>query len=531
MPEASATIGSLLEQASRFGESRVAIVTDSGERWSYPELRSRVDGFARGLIALGVEPGDRVGIWMANSPTWVAAFLATCSIGAAVVPIGTPMRAGEAEYVVRGSGARWLLAGRPTPYVDLAAEASEVRRRVAPQVRALVLCDGAAAEDGLELAAVLAQGEAVGDEVLEDRRARVSPDQLAVLLYTSGSTGRPKGVMLPQSIIGNAIGIGRWLHVTGSDCLVLYLPLFHVFGLVGAMTLLHYGGRLVVMERFDARASLELMAAERATMVYGVSPMFCDQLDHPDFGSFDLSSVRFSLVPATKDLILRVSGRMGIAANVYGMTETASISAVPRIEDDEERRTETIGAALPPFEMKVVDPAGEPCEPGVSGELVIRGPYVAPGYWNDPAATAAALDADGWLRTGDHARHRPDGYIEYLGRLKDMLKVGGENVDPAEIESVLMQHPAVSLAAVVGVEDRRLDQIPVAFVQLKPGSAASDAELRDHADAQLAHFKVPRQVLIIDQMPLTGSGKIHKPTLAAWAADSAPEGDRIVRDT
>jgi fatty-acyl-CoA synthase len=287
----------------------------------------------------------------------------------------------------------------------------------------------------------------------------------------------------------------------------------------------------VLMERFDARGSLELMAAERATMVYGVSPMFCDQLDHPDFGSFDLSSVRFSLVPATKDLVERVSGQLGVAANVYGMTETASISAVPRIEDDLERRTETIGPALPPFELKVVDPAGDPCPPGVSGELVIRGPHVTPGYWDDPAATAAAIDADGWLRTGDHARSRPDGYIEYLGRLKDMLKVGGENVDPAEIESVLTQHPAVSQAAVVGVDDRRLDQIPVAFVRLKPGSAVSDAELREYAGARLAHFKVPRRVLIIDQMPLTGSGKIHKPTLAGRAAEGAGEGERSARDT
>jgi fatty-acyl-CoA synthase len=522
--EASGTIGELLEQASRFGGSRIAIVADIGERWSYSDLRSRVDAVSRALIALGVEPGDRIGIWMANSPTWIAALLAACSIGAAVVPIGTSMRAGEAESIVRRSGAKWLLAGRPTPYIDLAAEAREVRKQVAPQVQALVLCDQAGAEGGVALDALLVRGEQVGGEVLDDRRQRVSPDQLAVLLYTSGSTGQPKGVMLPQSIIGNAIGIGRWLHVTASDCLVLYLPLFHVFGLVGAMTLLHYGGKLVVMERFDARASLELMAGERATMVYGVSPMYCDQLDHPDFGCFDLSSLRFSLVPAAADLILRVSGRMGVAANVYGMTETASIAAVPRIEDDEERRIQTIGPALPPFEMKVVDPAGQPCEPRMSGELLIRGPFVAPGYWDDKPATAAAHDSDGWFRTGDHARQRPDGYIEYLGRLKDMLKVGGENVDPAEIESVLMQHPAVSQAAVVGVKDRRLDQIPVAFVQLKPGSAASGTELRDHTGAQLAHFKVPRQVLIIDQMPLTGSGKIHKPTLTGWAADSAGEG-------
>jgi fatty-acyl-CoA synthase len=498
--EASVTIGSLLGRAARFGAQRTAVVAEGGERWSYAELRSRVRAVARGLIALGVEPGDRVGVWMVNSPNWIAVYLATCSIGSVAVPISTAMRAGEVEYIARHSGVRWLIAGTPTRYIDLAAEAREVQLRLAPQVAGIVLCDGAVAEAGIALESLLDQGDHVGSEVLDDRVRSLSAGQLAFLLYTSGSTGRPKGVMLPQSVMANAIDIGTRLRITGDDCLVLYLPLFHVFGLIGALTFLHYGGKIVLMEKFDARVSLQLMERERATVVYGVSPMYCDQLDHPEFGSFDLSSVRFALVPATKDLILRVSGRMGIAANVYGMTETASISAVPRIDDE-----------------------GRKCAAGDSGELLIRGNSVTPGYWEDEAATAAAFDPDGWLHTGDSARQRADGYVEYLGRLKDMLKVGGENVDPAEIEGILMRHPAVSLAAVVGMEDRRLGEIPIAYVQLKPQADGTSAEIADFVRSHLAHFKLPRQVIVVEQLPLTGSGKVHKPTLVERLAGGVPE--------
>jgi fatty-acyl-CoA synthase len=521
--EASVTIGSLLDRAARFGGERTAVVAEGGERWSYADLRSRVLAVARGLIALGVEPGDRVGVWMVNSPSWIAVYLATCSIGSVAVPISTAMRAGEVEFIARHSGVRWLITGTPTRHIDLAAEAREVQRRVAPQVEGIVLCDGATADAGISLESLLDWGEQVTSAALQDRLRSVSGRQLAFLLYTSGSTGRPKGVMLPHSVMANAVDIGTRLKVTGDDCLILYLPLFHVFGLIGALTLLHHGGKIVLMEKFEARASLQLMERERATVVYGVIPMYCDQLDHPEFGSFDLSSVRFALVPAAKDLILRVSGRMGVAANVYGMTETASISAMPHPGDDEERRAATIGPAMPGFELRVVDPEGRPCAAGDSGELVIRGASVTPGYWADEAATAQAFDADGWLHTGDSARQRADGYFEFLGRLKDMLKVGGENVDPAEIEEILMRHPAVSLAAVVGLEDRRLGEIPIAYVQLKPQAGGTSAEIADFVRSHLAHFKLPRQVIVVEQLPLTGSGKVHKPTLVERLRRGAPE--------
>jgi fatty-acyl-CoA synthase len=529
--EVSVTIGSLLERAARFGGERTAVVAEGGERWSYADLRSRVLAVARGLIALGVGPGDRVGVWMVNSPSWIVVCLATCSIGSVAVPISTAMRAGEVEYIARHSGVRWLITGTPTRHIDLAAEAREVQRRVAPQVEGIVLCDGATADGatadaGITLESLLDWGDQVTSEALDDRVRSVSARQLAFLLYTSGSTGRPKGVMLPQSVMANAIDIGARLKVTGGDCLVLYLPLFHVFGLIGALTLLHRGGKIVLMEKFEARASLQLMDRERATVVYGVTPMYCDQLDHPEFGSFDLSSVRFALVPAAKDLILRVSGRMGVAVNVYGMTETASISAMPHLDDDEERRATTIGPAMPGFEMRVVDPDDRQCAPGDSGELVIRGTSVTPGYWEDEAATAQAFDADGWLRTGDSARQRADGYFEFLGRLKDMLKVGGENVDPAEIEGVLMRHPAVSLAAVVGLEDRRLGEIPIAYVQLKPQANGTTDDIADFVRGHLAHFKLPRQVIVLEQLPLTGSGKVHKPTLVERLRRDAPEAAR-----
>jgi fatty-acyl-CoA synthase len=264
------------------------------------------------------------------------------------------------------------------------------------------------------------------------------------------------------------------------------------------------------MRSYDVGGTLELIERERATVVYGVATMFYDQLQHAAFATTDLSRVRLCLVPGTGDLIRLVSERMGQAINVYGMTETTSITTLAGIEDPVERRGDTVGYPLPGFEVKIVGPDGATLPAGENGELVVRGHPVMLGYYKKPEATAAVLDDDGWFRTGDLAALTDDGYVRYGGRIKDMYKVGGENVDPIEVESALMRHPAVAMAAVVGVPDARLEEVGVAYVQLLPGASADADELRQFVLGSLARFKAPKRIQLVDGFPMTASGKIQR---------------------
>ena len=336
------------------------------------------------------------------------------------------------------------------------------------------------------------------------------------MLYTSGTTGFPKGALHSHRIIRNMVDAADRLMLTPEDKVVLYLPLFHVFGAAAVLTFLYVGGTIVLTESFEAAHSLELIDREAATIVYGIGTMYYDQIHHAEFGDFDLSSIRLCLAPGTGDLIRLVSDQMGTAINGYGMTETSSITALPNLSDSIELRADTVGYPLPGFDVRVVDPAGVDLPVNTTGELVVRGQPVMLGYYKNPDATTAVIDEDGWFFTGDAVQLTPEGYLRYMGRVGETLRVGGENVDPIEVEVALMRHPAVLIASVFGVPDDRLGEIAVAYVQLKSDEVLTESELITFVMGALASFKVPRRIKIIDELPKTGSGKVQKYVLREW---------------
>jgi fatty-acyl-CoA synthase len=506
---AGVTIGGLLERAvARFGD-RPAYV-DGARRLTFGDLSDEVDRYARALMALGIAPGDRVSIWMGNRLEWVCLYLATARIGAVLVPVNTGLTVDEASYVVGQSDSAVLVVGDRLRDRDLAGDALAVLADDRVSAHTVVVVGDHCPDGALPLDALLARAEETSTVDLAARVSGVDADDVVLMLYTSGTTGFPKGAMHSHKVIRNMCDAAGRMRLGPEDTLVLYLPLFHVFGAAAVLSFLHGGGSIVLMRTYDVGGTLELIERERATVVYGVATMFYDQLQHAAFATTDLSRVRLCLVPGTGDLIRLVSERMGQAINVYGMTETTSITTLAGIEDPVERRGDTVGYPLPGFEVKIVGPDGATLPAGENGELVVRGHPVMLGYYKKPEATAAVLDDDGWFRTGDLAALTDDGYVRYGGRIKDMYKVGGENVDPIEVESALMRHPAVAMAAVVGVPDARLEEVGVAYVQLLPGASADADELRQFVLGSLARFKAPKRIQLVDGFPMTASGKIQR---------------------
>lgn len=506
---AELTIGQLLERAvDRFGDREAYAFED--QRLTYAELAEEVDRWGRALIAAGVRPGDKVSLWMPNRLEWVLVLLAIAQIGAAVVPVNTGFRTDETAYVVGQSDSVMLIAAAEVRGRSLAEEGLVVLQDERVSARALVVIGGEAPEGAISVDDFLAGASKVSDEELADRKAAVRHGDVVLTLYTSGTTGFPKGAMHSHKVIRNMADAADRMKLTPEDTVILYLPLYHVFGAAAVVTYMYAGGRIVLVENYDVPRSLELMERERATIVYGISTMYYDQIQHPDLPKRDLSSIRLCIVPGTADLVRLTSEKIGPAVNVYGMTETTSMTTLATLDDPMDRRAETVGRPLPGFEVKIVGPNMETVGPDVVGELVVRGHPVMLGYYNKPEATAEVLDAEGWFRTGDAASLTPDGYVRFAGRIKEILRVGGENVDPIEVETVLMRHPAVAMASLIGVPDERLDEVGVAYVQLLRDARATSEELRDYLKEHLAAFKVPRHVVLTDEFPKTGTGKIQK---------------------
>jgi fatty-acyl-CoA synthase len=503
------TIGQLLHYAvERFGD-KSAYVFDDGERVSFRLLAERVERTARGLLAIGVQPGDRVAMWLQNTPEWVYTYLAVATIGAALVPVNTALRTDEAAYVIGHSDASVLVVGRQLRDRDLLEQARLVLADDRVSVRTLVVVGGEDVPDAITMAELIKRGE----EVLSERvlaASAVQNDAVVLLLYTSGTTGFPKGAMHSHNILRNVSDAAERMRLGVDDVVVLYLPFFHIFAASSVLAFLMTGGTIVLMESFDAARSLELMERERATVAYGVGTMFYDQLHHESLPDRDLSSLRLCLSPGAPALVRELDAAMGPTINGYGMTETSAFTALPRPEDDLDHRADTVGLPLPGFELRIVDASGAPVSTGTTGELIVRGHPVMLGYYKNPEASAAALDAGGWFRTGDLAALTEDGYLRFMGRSKDMIRVAGENVDPLQVEAVLMGHPAVALAAVVGLPHERLGEVPAAYVQLRAGASVAPDALVRHVEARLAKFKVPRRLEVVRDFPTTGSGKIQK---------------------
>lgn len=526
------TFGDLIDRAAERWPEREALWFE-GRRWTFAEQRDEVDRAAKALLAAGVGHGDHVCLWLGNRPEFVFLFFAIARIGAVLVPINTRFRTRDMAYVVTQSDATTLITADRAPGADYLAMVEELLPGLreqrgalaiaaAPALRrVIVLGDAPPGTDGW--GALLDAGAGVADADLARRRAAVDPDATAYIMYTSGTTGFPKGVMQGHNVVRNVLDNANRLGITCADVILDYLPLFHAFAVYKALLMSPAtGARHVLMASFDAGEALRLIEERRATMINGFDTHYKDLLEHPSRPSRDTSSLRTGVCAAgmrsTEPIARRAQALMPTMTG-YGMTEIGVGVTGSFLDTDEETRVTMSGWPLPGYEIKIVDPAtGAPLPAGEVGEICVRGYQVMQGYYRQPEETAKTIDGDGWLHTGDSGLLREDGCMRFLGRYKDLLKVGGENVDPTEVESLLLADPRINHAAVVGVPDPRLSEVPVAFVIPEAGATLTEADVLALCRGQIAGFKCPRRVIFVDAFPMTGSGKIQKYLLREQAA-------------
>ncbi|MCW2601321.1 MAG: AMP-binding protein [Frankiales bacterium] len=494
------TIGAALDRAvSLYGDREALVSVQQGQRFSYRELSDAVDRVARGLVARGIERGDRVGIWAPNCSEWVLVQYATARIGAILVTVNPAYRTHELAYVLDQAGVKLLIAARSfktSDYVVMTAEAAPALDAVffgSPEWEALATDGGALPDRGL------------------------LPDDPINIQYTSGTTGFPKGATLShRNILGNGFLVGELCGYTEVDRVCVPVPFYHCFGMVmGNLGALTHGACVVIpAPAFDPAATLQAVAAELCTSLYGVPTMFIAEVGLADFPSYDVSSLRTGIMagsPCPVEVMKQVQVFMPDVTICYGMTETSPVSTQTRADDTLDRRVSTVGRVHPHVTVKVVDPVtGEPVQRGETGELCTAGYGVMLGYWNDPDRTAEAIDSDGFMHTGDLAVMDDEGYLSIVGRSKDMVIRGGENVYPREIEEFLYTHPEVVDAQVIGVPDTRYGEELCAWVRLVEGSTLTGDALREWCKGSVAHYKVPRYVRITDEFPMTITGKVQK---------------------
>jgi fatty-acyl-CoA synthase len=514
------TVGDLLTRLASALPDNDALVYADGPRYTFRELEREARTIARGLMAAGVEPGERVVVWATNVPEWVVLQFAIAKIGAVLVTANTSLRAKEIDYLLRQSEAATLITLRGFRDVDYVAALEEIGATAGrlPLLRRLIYIGDNAPSGFMPYLELRARADSVDADALDARGRAVGVDAVINMQYTSGTTGFPKGVMLSsRNIVNNGYQLGGILGYTPADRLCLCVPLFHCFGcVIGVLGAYTYGACLCVVEAFDPRRVLEMVQRERCTALYGVPTMFIAELECPDFANFDVSSLRTGVMAGAlcpEALMRRVMTDMHLPeiTIAYGMTEASpGITMTPR-DASVAQRSQTVGIVLPELEVKVIDPAtGAARAAGERGELCCRGYNVMKGYYNNPEATRAAIDADGWLHTGDEASFDPDGYVRITGRIKDLIIRGGENIAPKEIEDRLRAHPAVADAYVYGVADAFFGEAVAAAVRLKAGRDASGEELTGWCATALAKFKVPRHLRFVPDFPMTASGKIQK---------------------
>jgi fatty-acyl-CoA synthase len=514
VPLLGETIGAnLARTVSRFPDREALVDVAGGRRWTYGQLSAEVDALARALLALGVAKGDRVGIWAPNLPEWVFIQYATARIGAILVNINPAYRTSELAYVLRQAGIRTLVAAERFKTSDYRAMVEQVR----PECPALrdVFFVGTQDWDAL-----LSRASTVDGAALAEREATLSFDDPINIQYTSGTTGFPKGATLSHhNILNNGYFVARTQRWTHADRVCVPVPFYHCFGMVmGNLGATSHGACVVIpAPSFEPAATLRAVATERCTVLYGVPTMFIAELGEPDFAGYDLSSLRTGVMagsPCPVEVMKRVIADMGMTEVTicYGMTETSPVSTQTRPDDDLERRVSTVGSVHPHLEVKIVDPAiGLLVPRGTPGELCTRGYSVMLGYWKMPDRTAEAIDAARWMHTGDLAVMDDAGYVSIVGRIKDMVIRGGENVYPREIEEFLYTHPDIVDAQVIGVPDERYGEELMVWVRLRDGAPALTAEaLREFCTGKLAHYKIPRYVKIVESFPMTVTGKVRK---------------------
>ncbi len=512
VPLLGETIGENLRRTvARFGSGEALVVRHQKFRATYAQLWDLSGRAARGLMARGVQRGDRVGIWAPNRYEWVVVQYATARMGAILVNINPAYKTAELEYALNQSGVRLLILAQKFRQNDYVAMLGEVKGRCPELKEALVL------EDGWE--ALLRDAERVPGSDLGERERSLQFDDPINIQYTSGTTGFPKGATLSHhNILNNGFFIGEGLHYTERDRVCIPVPFYHCFGMVlGNLACTSHGSCMVIpAESYDPLATLECVQAERCTSLYGTPTMFIGELDHPGFGQIDFGSLRTGVMagaPCPVEVMKKVLTLMHMpeVTIMYGMTETSPVSTQSRIGDPIEKQTGTVGQVYPHVEIKVVDPAtGEVVPRATPGELCTRGYSVMLGYWNNPEATREAIDAARWMHTGDLAEMDADGYVKIVGRIKDMIIRGGENIYPREIEEFLYTHPAVSDAQVIGVPSEKYGEEVMAWVKPREGQHVSGDDLAAYCKGKIATYKIPRHWKFVDGFPMTVTGKVRK---------------------
>ena len=527
----TATIADLLrDTAARFGPANAAVFREQALRWSWAQLSREVDTLAAGLLASGLRVGDRLGIWSPNRSEWLLTQFATARIGVILVNINPAYRLSELEYALNISGCRALVSAerlKSSNYLEMLQKLAPELASCAPgALRAarlpalqLVIRLGTEATPGmLNFDAVMQRGRENFDAAaLDAASAALSCFDAINIQFTSGTTGNPKGATLTHhNVVNNARFIAQAMRLTEADSLCIPVPLYHCFGMVLAVLACVASGAAMVFpgESFDPVATLAAVSEERCTALHGVPTMFIAELDHPQFGGFDLGSLRTGIMagsPCPIETMKRVVAQMHMSevTIAYGMTETSPVSFQSSTTDPLERRVSTVGRIQPRLEAKVIDERGRTAVVGQTGELCVRGYSVMQGYWSDAQRTAEAVQG-GWMHTGDLAVIDAEGYCNIVGRAKDMLIRGGENVYPREVEEFLFRHPAVQSVQVFGVPDARYGEEVCAWIALKPGQHASAEDIREFCREQIAHYKVPRYVRFVDEMPMTITGKVQK---------------------
>ena len=525
------TIGIHFDKAvARWGEREALVVCDQGVRWSYRELQQRADALAAGLLALGLAPGDRIGIWSQNNAEWLTVQIATAKAGLVLVNINPAYRLSEVEYALNKVGCKALVTAatfKGSDYVGMLRELAPELARCdpgdleaarLPHLRSVIQIGGGDQPGMIPFEAVAERATATQHAEVAALAEHLQFDDPINIQFTSGTTGAPKGATLTHhNILNNGYFIGEAMRLTEADRICIPVPLYHCFGMVlGNLACITHGAAMVYPgEGFDPIAVLGAVEAERCTGLYGVPTMFIAELEHPDFAKFDLTSLRTGIMAGAScpiEIMRRTVSEMHMSdvTIAYGMTETSPVSFQTSVSDSLERRVSTVGRVQPHIEVKIVDSDGRIVAPGTPGELCTRGYSVMLGYWEDPERTAEAVDAAGWMHTGDLATIDDEGYCNIVGRIKDMVIRGGENVYPREIEEFLYGHPAVEEVQVFGVPDERYGEEVCAWIKLRKDQTASEADIKGYCEGQIAHYKVPRYVRFVESYPMTVTGKIQK---------------------
>lgn len=525
------TLGGILEKWVREQpDHEFMIYPDRGLRFSYKEFDERVDIFAKGLLSIGVRKGSKVGVWAKNVPDWMTLMFATAKIGAVLVTVNTNYKAAELEYIMKNADIHTMCmvnGYRDSDYVQIlydlvpelkTTQRGKLRSEKFPELRNVVYIGQEKLRGMYNTSELMKLGTLVGDDELERAKSRVDCHDEINMQYTSGTTGFPKGVMLTShNILNNGLTIGDRMHFTAADRLLICVPLFHCFGCVlGVCSVITHGSTMVMVEDFDPLKVLASVHRERCTALHGVPTMFIAELHHPMFDMFDLSSLRTGIMagaPCPIETMKQVMDKMYCKEiiSVYGLTETSPGMTASATTDSMEIRATTVGRAFPNVEVKVLDPqTNEECPPGTPGEMCCKGYNIMKGYYKNPEATAAIIDENGFLHSGDLGVMDENGYFRITGRIKEMIIRGGENIYPREIENFLYKMPQIEAIEVAGIPSPKYGEQVGAFIKIKEGCTLTEEEVKLYCRGQIARYKIPKYIFFVEGYPMTASGKIQK---------------------